>query len=125
MNNNKDNFIIRRTVAFYLAIAPKTLGNWVNFLKPIKRGRAVYYSRPEVEKFIGNRELVPLLTRKAAAKRLRVAPRTLKSKKYNERRDLHPITLGTRAVRYHPADIDRCLDDCMRPHKRGNETTLH
>lgn len=56
----------------------------------------------------------PLLDRKSAAKYLSVAPGTLAIWDCTKRYDLKPIKVG-RAVRYRRSDLDRFLEDRLRP----------
>lgn len=56
----------------------------------------------------------PLLNRKDAAKYLRVSPGTLAVWDCTKRYDLKPIKIG-RAVRYRLSDLNRFLEDQLKP----------
>ncbi|REJ81685.1 MAG: DNA-binding protein [Bacteroidetes bacterium] len=59
-------------------------------------------------------ELDNLLDRKSAAKYLCVSPGTLAVWDCTKRYDLRPIKVG-RAVRYRLSDLDRFLEERLRP----------
>jgi hypothetical protein len=63
---------------------------------------------------VPDHDLEPLLDRKSAAKYLSVAPGTLAIWDCTKRYDLRPIKVG-RAVRYRRADLDKFLDDRLKP----------
>lgn len=58
--------------------------------------------------------LEPLLDRKSAAKYLNVSPGTLAVWDCTGRYDLNPLKVG-RAVRYRRSDLDRFLEEQMKP----------
>lgn len=62
----------------------------------------------------GFNEIEPLLDRKSAARYLSLSPGTLAIWDCTKRYDLRPIKVG-RAVRYRKADLDRFLDERLRP----------
>lgn len=55
-------------------------------------------------------ELEPLMNRRQAAEYLGVSPKTIAVWDQTGRRDLRPIKVGTRLVRYRRADLGRFLE---------------
>ncbi len=119
-----DNYIIDHKAAEYFAVIPRTLSKWKDDLQPIRRGRARYYPRKQLENLIGGRTLARLLTRKDLARRIDCAPRTLKSKEFQEKHRLRPIKLGTHIVRYHPEDVERFEIDQTTPWHTSDPVTV-
>lgn len=115
----------RETVARYLDIEVQTMEFWAwrrnPDLKPIKRGRKVFYAQEVIERFIG-RPIAPLMCRKTFALKIKKKARTIAEWGYKNKYGITPIYLTPRLVRYHSSDLEkflmhrrRKLEESLRP----------